>query len=73
MPGLTAREAQVVNLILEGHSTRAIAGVLAIAVETVRVHRRHVYEKLGVSSQAELFRWFLASRHLTLLRYGHRR
>ena len=60
--GLTARESQVVNLILEGHSTKSIAHVLTIAIETVRVHRRHVYEKLGVSSQAELFRWFLASR-----------
>ena len=60
--GLTAREAQVVNLILEGHSARAVGEVLRISGETVRVHRRHIYEKLGVSSQAELFRWFLASR-----------
>jgi DNA-binding CsgD family transcriptional regulator len=61
-PGLTAREAEVVNLILEGHSTRAIGERLKIAHETVRVHRRNLYDKLGVSSQAELFRWFLASR-----------
>ena len=60
--GLTAREAQVVNLMLEGHSARAIAEVLKISNETVRVHRRNIYEKLGISSQAELFRWFLASR-----------
>jgi DNA-binding CsgD family transcriptional regulator len=60
--GLTQREAQVVNLMLEGHSSRAIGEVLRISGETVRVHRRHIYEKLGVSSQAELFRWFLASR-----------
>ena len=60
--GLTAREAQVVNLMLEGHSARAIAAVLKISNETVRVHRRNIYEKLGLSSQAELFRWFLASR-----------
>lgn len=60
--GLTAREAQVVNLILQGHSARAIGEVLKISGETVRVHRRHIYEKLGVASQAELFRWFLSSR-----------
>lgn len=60
--GLTAREAQVVNLMLEGHSTRAIGGALRISVETVRVHRRNIYEKLSISSQGELFRWFLASR-----------
>jgi len=60
--GLTAREAQVVNLMLEGHSARAIGKALKISNETVRVHRRHIYEKLGISSQGELFRWFLASR-----------
>jgi DNA-binding CsgD family transcriptional regulator len=59
---LTSREAQVVNLILEGHSTKSLAAQLAISIETVRVHRRHIYTKLGVSSQAELFHWFLASR-----------
>jgi DNA-binding CsgD family transcriptional regulator len=60
--GLTAREAQVVNLMLEGHSSRAIGEALKISGETVRVHRRHIYEKLGVASQAELFRWFLSTR-----------
>lgn len=60
--GLTAREAQVVNLMLEGHSARAIGAALKISSETVRVHRRHIYEKLGISSQGELFRWFLATR-----------
>lgn len=59
---LTSRESQVVNLILEGHSTKSLAAQLAISVETVRVHRRHIYAKLDVSSQAELFHWFLASR-----------
>lgn len=58
---LTARETEVVDLILGGHSTRSIADSLKIAVETVRVHRRHIYEKLDVGSQAELFSWFLRS------------
>lgn len=58
---LTSREAQVVDLILEGHSTRSISGKLEISVETVRVHRKHIYEKLGVGSQGALFNWFLAS------------
>lgn len=56
---LTAREAQVVNLILEGHASKSVAASLRISSETVRVHRRHIYAKLGVTSQAELFRWFL--------------
>jgi DNA-binding CsgD family transcriptional regulator len=60
--GLTAREAEVVNLVLEGHSAREIGAALKISGETVRVHRRNIYDKLGISSQGELFRWFLASR-----------
>lgn len=60
--GLTGREREVASLILEGHSTRAVAAKLTISIETVRVHRRHIYRKLGVSSQAALFRWFLATR-----------
>ncbi len=60
--GLTLRESQVVNLMLEGHSSRAVAETLKISNETVRVHRRNIYEKLGVSSQAGLFRWFLSTR-----------
>lgn len=58
---LTEREAQVVNLILHGHSTRTIADKLGISVETVKLHRKHAYAKLEVSSQAELFYLFLDS------------
>ena len=60
--GLTARESQVVTLILEGHSSLSLAAKLGISHETVRVHRRNIYAKLQVSSQAGLFHWFLASR-----------
>lgn len=56
---LTEREGQVVNLILHGHSTRTIADKLRISVETVKLHRKHAYAKLEVSSQAELFYLFL--------------
>ncbi len=58
---LTARETEVVNLILEGHSVRAVSQKLGISVETCRVHRRNIYEKLGVNSQAGLFNWYLGS------------
>lgn len=58
---LTEREAQVINLVLHGHATRNIAEKLAISVETVKLHRKHAYAKLEVSSQAELFYLFLDS------------
>lgn len=60
---LTAREVEVAILFLRGFSARAIAAKLTISFETVRAHRRHVYSKLGVNAQSELFSRFYAARH----------
>lgn len=58
---LTEREAQVIKLVLHGHSTKTLAERLSISMETVKLHRKHAYSKLEVSSQAELFYLFLDS------------
>lgn len=55
---LTARELDVIQLVLSGRSNKEVAAKLDISVETVKVHRRHVYAKLNVKSQAELFKIF---------------
>ncbi len=57
--GITNREAEVVSLILRGYSSLSIAGILEISVSTVKVHRKNIYAKLTISSQAELFSLFL--------------
>ncbi|WP_323846086.1 helix-turn-helix transcriptional regulator [Microbulbifer magnicolonia] len=56
---LSGRERDVLGLMLRGHSTRHAAEKLGIAVDTLRKHRKHIYEKLDVSSQTELFSLFL--------------
>lgn len=56
---LTFREAEVVRLTLQGHSSNSIGLVLDISPWTVKVHRRKIYNKLRISSQLELFRRFL--------------
>ena len=56
---LTARECQVINQVLHGYSTKAIAQRLSIAQETVKLHKKHAYAKLDISSQSELFYLFL--------------
>lgn len=56
---LTRRERQVTELVLLGNSTRVIAEKLGISTETVKLHRKHAYAKLDVSSQAELFYLFM--------------
>ncbi|MCV2879359.1 LuxR C-terminal-related transcriptional regulator [Sedimentimonas flavescens] len=58
---LSPREAEIVRLILQGHSTPSAAAYLGISEGTVKVHRHHAYAKLGIASQAELFS--LATRH----------
>lgn len=54
MTRLTPREAEVVQLLAEGLSTREISKKLAVTEHTVRNYLSMVYEKLGVSSRVEL-------------------
>ncbi len=58
---LSARECEVVQLILKGHSSKSIARLLEISEDTVKVHRKRFHAKLEISSQAELFSLFLES------------
>lgn len=51
---LTAREADVLELLQDGRTNAQIAQELSIGLETVRTHARHIYGKLGVSSRREL-------------------
>lgn len=56
---LTKREAEIVLLILKGHSSNSIALQLEISYQTVKVFRRQIYKKCQISSQAELFSMFV--------------
>jgi DNA-binding CsgD family transcriptional regulator len=56
---LSTRERQIVTLVLQGHSTESIARHLDISPGTVKIHRKNIYRKLAISTQAELFAAFL--------------
>ncbi|MBZ9726207.1 LuxR C-terminal-related transcriptional regulator [Mesorhizobium sp. CO1-1-11] len=56
---LTPREKHVVDLVLQGHSTESIARAMRIVPGTVKVHRRNIYRKLNIKSQAGLFARFV--------------
>ncbi|WP_170346204.1 helix-turn-helix transcriptional regulator [Ruegeria atlantica] len=56
---LSEREAEIVRLILKGHSSKSIARELGNSPETVKVHRKRIHAKLGIASQGELFSLFL--------------
>jgi DNA-binding NarL/FixJ family response regulator len=53
---LTAREADVLELLQDGRTNAEIATELSIGIETVRTHARNIYRKLGVPSRRELAR-----------------
>ena len=51
---MTIREREVLQLIAEGHSTKAVADALSISVKTVETHRKNIMEKMKARSIAEL-------------------
>ena len=53
--GLSRRQAEVALMILRGHSSVSIGLGLGISPQTVKVFRKQLYRKCGISSQAELF------------------
>jgi len=52
--GLTARELEVLQLIVNGKSNKEIADDLKLSVNTVAVHRANIMETLGIHKTAEL-------------------
>jgi DNA-binding NarL/FixJ family response regulator len=52
--GLSPRELEVLRLICDGMSNRAIATKLGLSVNTVAVHRANIMKALGVHKTAEL-------------------
>ena len=60
---LTPRERQVMSLVTEGLSNKAIARQLDISPRTVEIHRAKVMEKMEASSVGALIRLVLAAQH----------
>jgi len=58
---LTPREREVLQLAAEGHSTRAIAGLLCLSTKTVEHHRASLMTKLGLHGQTELVKYAIRS------------
>ena len=67
---LTDRECEIAQLLLKGHSLKSISQRLGNSDETIKSHKKHIYQKLDIGSQAELFHLFLDSLRCNSLVVG---
>jgi DNA-binding NarL/FixJ family response regulator len=58
---LTLRQREILRLLVDGHSAKAIAARLDISPRTVEFHKYAMMETLGVTTTAELIRFALQS------------
>jgi TolB-like protein/DNA-binding CsgD family transcriptional regulator/Tfp pilus assembly protein PilF len=56
--GITAREGEIVRLLIEGRTNEEIAARLFISNHTVKNHVHHVYQKLGIGNRVQLIQCF---------------
>ncbi|MBW9333820.1 MULTISPECIES: response regulator transcription factor [Herbaspirillum] len=56
LAALSAREREVLDLILAGKMNKVIADELGISMRTVEVHRAHIFDKMNVKTAVELAR-----------------
>jgi len=61
---LTPRELEVLNVLIEGLTNKAIARRLNISLHTVKFHVESVFRKLDVRTRTEAVAKALDSRHL---------
>jgi DNA-binding CsgD family transcriptional regulator len=52
---LTAREKQVLLLLMQGHSHRQIADSLEVSPGTIKTHAHNLFEKTGAANRTQLF------------------
>lgn len=58
--GLTRREIEVLMLLADGHSNRAIAEALVVSLRTVERHIGSIYGKAGIRGRADATRYALS-------------
>lgn len=56
---LSGREREVLQLLVEGKSTKQIADLLNLSAKTVETHRMHIMDKLDIHTLPELTRYAL--------------
>jgi DNA-binding NarL/FixJ family response regulator len=66
--GLTARESQILSLIVAGHSNREVAEAAWLSPNTVKTYIRTAYRKIGVKTRSQAVAWCLENGFRPLAR-----
>ena len=56
---LTSRELEILQLMLEGYTNKAIAAAIFISEKTVEFHLDNIYTKIGVRTRLMAGMWAL--------------
>ena len=57
LPNLTARELQILQLVIEGKTNKLIAREIYVSEKTVEFHLDHIYTKIGVRTRLLAVVW----------------
>ena len=63
---LTKREQEVLALVAAGKSNQEVADELFISIKTVDTHKNHILDKLGLKNTAELVRYAIKNKLISL-------
>ena len=70
LKSLSPRENEIINLLVDGLSSKHIAQMLNISHKTVEIHRTHIRQKLGTESIAQIVNMVLMCRDKTMQAMG---
>lgn len=59
---LTPREREVLQLIAEGYTNKAIAGILCLSIKTIQAHRANLMGKLDLHDRGELIKYAIQKK-----------
>ncbi|WP_316796418.1 response regulator transcription factor [Pedobacter agri] len=59
---LSAREMEIVNLIVEGNTNVQIADILFLSTRTVDTHRKNIFHKLDLNNTASLVKYAIENK-----------
>ena len=61
--GLSARQAEIVELVARGASLREVSVALEISISTIRTQQERIFDKTGTNTRGELLLRILALSH----------